>query len=392
MNIESLIEEGESLLKEEYLKIDELELFYSHKIISLFQEFKIDDNSLRDISGYGYDDFGRINIEKIYAKLFNKEASLVRSNLVSGTNTIMTSLMAILRPNDVMLSISGKLYDTLDLNPLKEFKINYEEIDLLNNDFDYNQIVKRLKQSFVKIIYVQRSKGYSYRDSITCKKVNKLYNLIKEISKGTIIVIDNCYCELVSKDILLGDLIIGSLIKNIGGGEVSSGGYIVGNKTLIELCEKRLNTHLGLSPCNHNKEILKGLYMAPSVVASSLKLSLLASFIMAKLGYETNPKLNEERADIVLAIKFNNEAKLKSFIEGIQEGGAINSTYKPIPDDMPGYQDKIIMASPSFILGSSIEISCDGPLKKPYIAYLQGGLTYNYAKLALIKALKRIEQ
>ena len=316
-------------------------------------------------------------------------------------------MFALLRPGDILLSITGKPYDTLDEvigivdNPssLKSFNINYEQIDLIDNDFDYKQIEKVLKNKKIKVIEIQRSKGYSTRKSITIEKLEKVIKFIRNIDKEVIIMIDNCYCEFVAtkEPIEIGaDIAVGSLIKNLGGGIASNGAYVVGRKDLIKLVAERLTLPgegkevgptLGV-----NKSLLQGLYFAPSVVASSLKTAILASRVLEHEGFQVEPKYDEIRADIVQNIIFGSEEKLVKFCQGIQSASAIDSYVLPIPWDMPGYQDKVVMAAGTFTQGSSIELSCDGPIREPYIAYLQGTLMYPYGKLAIIKALEYIKK
>ena len=263
--------------------------------------------------------------------------------------------------------------------------------------FDYDAISNYLKNNRVKVIEIQRSIGYSTRSSIGIEDIEEVIRLVKGIDKNIIVMVDNCYCEFVGKlepTQVGADISVGSLIKNLGGGIASNGAYIVGRKDLINLCSERLNvageaSEVGPS-LGANKMFLQGLYMAPSVVASALKTSVLAAYLLEDMGYNVSPRWNEDRHDIVLAITFNDKEKLIKFVEGIQSGSAIDANVLPVPSSMPGYDDEIIMASGSFTQGSSIEISCDGPLRKPYIAYLQGGLTYEYGKIALMKALEKI--
>ena len=317
------------------------------------------------------------------------------------------TFFGLLRPGDKLLSISGLPYDTLDevigikdnSSSLKSFGIEFDYIDLVNNDFDDKKIENYLKNNQVKVIEIQRSRGYSTRDAINLDKIKRVVKLIKSISKDIIIMVDNCYCEMTSilnptsKEIGC-DIMVGSLIKNLGGGIAPNGAYVAGRSDLVDLVAERLTVpgqgaEVGPS-MNMNKLFLQGLYMAPSVVASSLKTNIFASCLLHELGISTNPKYNEEHSDIVLAITFNNPDKLIKYVEGIQEYSAIDNYVKPIPSDMPGYSDKIIMASGSFIQGSSIEISCDGPIREPFIAYMQGSLTYQYGRLAVINAVRKV--
>ncbi len=397
----------EEKVAKEFKKIEEIEYFNSQKVIDAFWQEKVSTQHFIETTGYGYGDLGRDTLEKIYARIFKSEDALVRMQFISGTHAISTALFALLRPHDTLLSITSKPYDTLlsviglDNNPssLKSYLINYEQIDLIDNDFDIPKIQKRLKKGNIKVIHIQRSRGYSTRESLSISKVERVIKKIREIDKSVIIMVDNCYCEFVSKKepIEVGaDICIGSLIKNLGGGIAPNGGYIVGKKDLIKLCSERLNVageakKVGPS-LGANKLFYQGLYFAPSVVASSLKTTLIAAYILENMGYTVSPKWNEERVDIVRAITFNNKETLIKFIQGIQMGSAIDSNVLPIPDKMPGYDDDIIMASGSFTQGSSIELSCDGPIKEPCIAYLQGGLTYQYGKIGILKAIENIKK
>lgn len=405
MNLDN-IKEIEEKLEPVFKNIDEICYQNSQKVLEAFWQENIGEQHFNTTTGYGYGDLGRDALERVYARIFKAEDALVRNQFISGTHALSTAFFALLRPNDTLLSITGKPYDTLDSviglndNPssLKSFGINYEQIDLIDNDFDYEKIEKRVKEGNIKVIEIQRSKGYSLRKSITISKLKKVIELIKSINSQIIIMIDNCYCEFVStvEPTQVGaDICVGSLIKNLGGGIASNGAYIVGRKDLIHLCSERLNVcgeakDVGPS-LGANKSFFQGLYMAPSVVASSLKTVVLASYMLENLGYEVEPKWNEERADIVSTIIFNDKDKLIKFVQGIQSGSAIDANALAEPTDMPGYDDQIIMASGSFTQGSSIELSCDGPIRPPYAAYLQGGLTYEYGKLGVLKAIENLK-
>ncbi len=394
----------EDELKNIFKQIDNQAYQNSLKVLKAFHKYNISENHFRDTTGYGYGDIGRDTIEKVFADVLDCEDALVRNQFISGSHALTVALFALLRPNETMLCISGTPYDTLhevigikeNSSSLKAFKINYEQINLLNDDFDYTKIINYLENNQVKLVYIQRSKGYSMRKSITLAKLAKVIQEIKKINQEVIIMVDNCYCELVenSPTTVGADLIVGSLIKNLGGGIAPNGAYIGGKKDLVKLASERLTLPgegkevgptLGI-----NKLFLQGLYMAPSVVASSLKTAVFTSLMLEKLGYNVEPKFNEQRADIVQNIIFNDEEKLIKYTQGIQAASAIDAQSLPIPSPMPGYDDKVIMASGSFVQGSSIEISCDGPLRKPFIAYQQGGLTYDYGKIAVLNAIKSI--
>lgn len=379
----------------------------SLKVLNAFHEFNASDSYFTSTTGYGYNDLGRDNIEKIFAKVLDAEDAIVRSQFISGTHALTVALFAYLRPNDTMLSVTGLPYDTLhevigivpNNSSLASFNVKYEQIDLINDDFDYEGISNYIKNNKVKLIEIQRSKGYSTRKSITIDKVKKVVELIKSIDKDIIIMVDNCYCEFVetSTPISVGaDVMVGSLIKNLGGGIAPNGAYIAGRHDLVELAGERLTCPgegrevgptLGI-----NKSILQGLFMAPSVVSSSLKTAVLTSLALEKLGYDVEPKYSEPRADIVQNIIFNDKEKLIKYVQGIQLGSPIDGNAIPMPWDMPGYEDQVIMASGAFTQGSSIELSCDGPIRPPYIAYQQGGLTYEYGKLGIARAIEELQK
>ena len=394
-------------LQEQFNKIDEICYENSKNILEAFRKNQLSEVHFNSTTGYGYNDLGRDVIEQIFAVVLGGEDSLVRKQFISGTHALTVALFGLLRPNETLLSITGLPYDTLhnvigiseNSSSLKSFGINYEQIDLINDDFDYDKIKKMLTNKKIKVIEIQRSKGYSTRKSINLDKVEKVCKFIKEIDNEVIIMVDNCYCELVTTKTPLhvgADLIVGSLIKNLGGGIAPNGAYIAGRKDLVELCAERLTVpgcgkEVGPS-LGINKSILQGLYMAPNAVASSLKTAILAAYLCEKEGFNVEPKYNEERVDIVQNIIFNDPDKLIKFTQEIQKYSAVDSFATPIPTDMPGYDDPIIMASGSFTQGSSIEISCDGPIRAPYIAYLQGGLTFNYGKIAIENAVNAIKK
>lgn len=402
--VELVIKEEESL-KDIFKTIDENELYFSELVLNAFQKENVTEACFGSTTGYGYSDLGRDTLEKIYADIFNSEDAIVRNQFVSGSHALNVTLFALLRPNDLLLSISGLPYDTLhevigiNDNPssLKSWGIKYDQIDLVDNDFNYDAIKDYLTNNKVKVIEIQRSKGYSTRDSISIDKVEKVCKLIKEVSPNTIIMVDNCYCEFVERKNPIeagADIFVGSLIKNLGGGITPNGAYAVGRHDLIELVGERLTLPgegrevgptLGV-----NKELYQGLFMAPSVVASALKTAILTSKVLETLSFNVSPRYNDSRVDIVQNIIFNDELKLIKYTQGIQTGSPVDSSAVPIPWDMPGYKDQVIMAAGCFTQGSSIELSCDGPIRPPYIAYQQGAMTYSYGKLGLISALTRM--
>lgn len=396
-------EEIEPVLK----KIDDVCEYNTMKVLKAFQDNNISDMHFGSTTGYGYGDIGRDTTEKVFAQVLKAEDSLVRGQFISGTHALTVTLFGLLRPGDTLLSITGKPYDTLDEvigivdNPssLKSFGVNFEKIDLIDDDFDYEKIEERVKQSNIKVIEIQRSKGYSTRKSIKIGQVENVIKCIRNVNKDVIIMIDNCYCEFVGTKEPLevgADIIVGSLIKNLGGGIAPNGAYVAGKRELIKLVAERLTAPgegkevgptLGIT-----KSILQGLFMAPSVVSGSLKTAVFASRCLEKLGFNVEPKYNEDRADIVQTINFEDKEKLIKYCQGIQMGSPVDSNSIPEPWDMPGYVDQVIMAAGAFTQGSSIELSCDGPIRPPYTAFMQGGLTYQYGKLGVMKALENITE
>lgn len=405
--IANLANEVEKEIKPVFEKIEEVCESNSLKVLKAFQDNQISDMHFNQTTGYGYGDIGRDTCEKVFAEVLKAEAALVRGQFISGTHALTVALFAFLRPGDTLLSITGKPYDTLDEvigiveNPssLKSFGVNFEKIDLVDNKFDFEAIAERLKKGKVKVIEIQRSKGYSTRKSILIEDLEEVIKIIRKIDKDVIIMIDNCYCEFVTTKEPLevgADVIVGSLIKNLGGGIAPNGAYIAGRKDLVNLAAERLTApgegkevgpSLGIT-----KPILQGLFFAPAVVASSIKTAVFASRMLEKLGYDIEPKYNDKRADIVQTINFNDKDKLIKFCQGIQMGSPIDSNSIPEPWDMPGYTDKVIMAAGAFTQGSSIELSCDGPIRPPYTAFMQGGLTYEYGKLGVLKAVQNMEE
>ena len=405
MNIEELIKTSEMELSDKFKEIDELAYKNSKKVLEAFQKYNVSQAHFNSTTGYGYDDLGRDTLENIFADIFGCEDALVRSQFISGSHALTVALFAFLRPGDLMLSITGTPYDTLHevigLTPnnssLASFGVKYDQIDLVDNEFDKEKIINYLQNNNVKLIEIQRSKGYSSRKSLTIDKVEDIIKSIRTVDKNVIIMIDNCYCEFVNElePVAVGaDVMVDSLIKNLGGGISPNGAYIAGRKELVELAAERLTLpgegrEVGPS-LGINKSIAQGLFFAPSVVASSLKTSILTSMLMEKLGYEVEPKWNEPRADIVQNIIFHNPEGLIKYCQGIQMGSPIDAFAVPQPWDMPGYGDKVIMAAGTFTQGSSIELSCDGPIREPFIAYQQGGLTYEYGKLGVKRAIEEL--
>ena len=400
-----LVNSCEKECSKEFSMLDSDAFYNASKVLDAFHEEKVSEVDFTSTTGYGYNDIGREKIERIFAKVLGFPDCLVRNQFVSASHALSTTFFALLRPGDTLLSISGEPYDTLHEvigikdNPssLKSYGISYKQVDLINNDFDYDKIKEVITASKIKVIEIQRSKGYSTRSSLSISKIQRVTSFIREIDPSIIIMIDNCYCEFVGRDSISVcdvDIAVGSLIKNLGGGIAPNGAYVAGRSDLVELVAERLTLPgegrevgptLGI-----NKSILQGLFFAPSVVNASLKIAVLTACVLEKLGYEVEPRYNDERVDIVQNVIFNDKDKFIKYVQGIQAGSFIDAHSILMAWDMPGYDDQVIMASGSFTQGSSIEISCDGPIRPPYIAYQQGSLTYESGKLAIITAIEKI--
>lgn len=382
-------------------RLSRIAIYNQAKVHTAFRNNKISEVHFGKTTGYGYDDMGRETIEKVYAEIFKAEDALVRIQFVNGTHALSTALMCSLKNGDNLLSITGDPYDTLmetvgskeKIGSLLWHGINYHKIDLLNNEFDLDSIREYISNNKVKMIFIGRSRGYTSRKSITISKIEKVIKYIKEIDKDIIIMVDNCYGEFVEErepTEVGADLIAGSLIKNIGGSLCETGGYIAGRKDLVELAAERLTAPGIGKECGatlgKNKEILQGLYIAPHVVKNALMSIIYAARLMKEFGIKTDPEFDEVRTDIVQQIELNDKTKLIKFIQGIQKQSPVDSFVLPEPWAMPGYSDEVIMAAGTFVSGASIELSADAPIKEPYIAYLQGGITYESAKLSILSA------
>ena len=403
MNLE-LIEEK---LQEEFKKIDEQEAQNSLKVLTAFREERVSETDFNSTTGYGYNDEGRDKLERVFSRVLGSEDALVRSQFISGSHALTVTLFALLRPGDTLLSISGKPYDTLDevigirenKSSLKSFNIAYQQIDLVNNDFDYDKIKEVLTTTKIKVVEIQKSKGYSTRESLSIEKLTKVIKFIKDINKDIIIMVDNCYCELVEDKTpceVGADIMVGSLIKNLGGAIAPNGAYVAGSHNLIELVSERLTLpgegrEVGPS-LGINRSLYQGLFLAPSVVAAALKTAVLTAYLAEKQGYQVEPKYNAKRVDIVQSIIFGNKEDLITYCQEIQRYSPVDSFSICYPAPMPGYDDEVIMASGSFTNGSSIELSCDGPLRSPYIAYQQGAISYQYGKIAVYNAFQNLKK
>ena len=382
-------------------KISGISMYNQAKVHSAFIKNKISEVHFGKTTGYGYDDVGREAIDKVYADIFRAEDALVRVQFVNGTHALSTALMCGLKNGDTLLSITGDPYDTLMETIGDEGKkgsliwhgVNYHKIDLKDNDFDYEEIGKYLKSYHVNMIFIGRSRGYTSRKSLCISKIEKVIKYIKEIDSDITVMVDNCYGEFVEtrEPIEVGaDIIAGSLIKNIGGSLCETGGYIAGRKELVELSAERLTAPGIGKECGaslgKNKEILQGVYMAPMIVKNAVMSAIYAARLMSEFNIKADPMWDEERTDIVQQVEFGNKESLIRFIQGVQKQSPIDSFVVPEPWAMPGYSDDVIMAAGTFVSGASIELSADAPIKEPYIAYLQGGITYESAKLSILSA------
>lgn len=398
--------ESEEEIQSVFEEIEGIALYNQAKVLKAFQEEKVAQLHFGKTTGYGYSDIGRETIEKVFSRIFNTEDSLVRIQFVNGTHTIATVLQALLMPGDKLLAITGRPYDTLcdviGINEsqlsLKSYGVKYDQIDLLNgSDFDITNITEYLKNNKVKVIHIQRSRGYELRKALYISDIENVIKIIKDIDKEIIVMVDNCYGEFteIKEPTDVGaDIACGSLIKNMGGGLCEMGGYIVGRKDLITLCGEKLTCPGVGKECGatlgQNRNILQGVFMAPSTVKNALFSAIFAASLMEKLGFDVYPSAFDKRDDIVQTVKFDDEQKMIKFIQGIQSASPVDSSATPYPWDMPGYTDKVIMAAGTFIEGATIELSADAPLRVPYVAYMQGGLTYESAKLAICCAVQNM--
>ncbi|MGO1469124.1 MAG: aminotransferase class I/II-fold pyridoxal phosphate-dependent enzyme [Tissierella sp.] len=399
------VREKEQIIKNKFSDIDKIKEFNQYKVINALQKSKLSSTDFYWTTGYGYGDVGREKVEEIYANIFKTEDALVRPTISSGTHALSLTLSGILRPGDGLLSITGAPYDTLqtvigitgnEKGSLLEFGINYKEIDLIDNKIDIEKAIDIIDKS-TKIIMIQRSTGYSDRRALTVDEIKEAITKIKSYNKDIIIMVDNCYGEFldVKEPTEVGaDIMAGSLIKNPGGGLALSGGYIVGKKDLVEAISNRstapgLGKDTGLT-FGTTRTTLQGLFLAPHVVSEAVKGALLVGAVYKGLGFRIIPDLDDKRSDVIQAIELLNGDRVVQFCKGIQEASAVDSYISPEPSDMPGYESEVIMAAGGFIEGSSIELSADGPMKEPYFAYYQGGLTYEHCKLGVYMSLNNL--
>lgn len=405
-----LINEAEREISPQFAHIDEIAEINQLKVMKAFADNRVSEAHLMPSTGYGYDDLGRDTLDKVFAQVFDAEDALVRHNFVNGTHTIATALYAVLRPGDTLLAATGKPYDTLEeaigisgdggRGSLKDFGISYMQSDLTAEGLpDFENLKKILSENKIKAVEIQRSKGYADRPTYSAEYIGEIVSFIKNISPDTICIVDNCYGEFVDdkEPTAYGaDLIVGSLIKNPGGGLALTGGYIAGKKEYIDLCAYRL-TSVGIgkecgASVGMTRSMYQGFFLAPHVTAQAVKTAVLCAAAFKKLGYETDPAPDAVRHDIIQSVKLESAEKLKAFCAGIQKGAPVDSFVTPEPWDMPGYQDQVIMAAGAFVQGASIELSADGPVKPPYLVFMQGGLTYESGKFGIMSAVQKISE
>ena len=406
-NLLKIANESDVVLKDIYEKIDDVCFYNSNRILSAFIENNVSYSDFADMNGYGSYDSGRDKLEAIFATVLGCEDALVRPQIMSGTNALYLTLSALLKHGDTMISLSGAPYDSLQemigisgesSQSFKAHGVSYEQIDLIDNDFDDDKIVERLKKNDVKLVEIQRSKGYSSRLSLTLSKLERIITKIREVNKDVIIMVDNCYGELVEKKEpghIGADIVVGSLMKNLGGGIAPTGGYIAGRKDLIFMCAERLTApgigkDLGAN-FNMNNTFFKGVFMAPNAVKNALKSAVFSAYMLEKLGFNNvSPRYNEERTDIIQTLELGTEENLVKFTQAIQNSSPIDSFVATLPAPMPGYPHDEVMAAGTFTSGSTIELSADAPVVAPYTLYIQGGLTLEYSKLSILFALTKI--
>lgn len=405
--LQELARRAEAELSGIFAELDDISFYNTNRVLDAFREHRVSDALFAGTSGYGYDDRGRDTLDRIWADVFGAEAALVRTQIVNGTQALTIGLFGLLRPGDVLLSVAGKPYDTLDEvignsgtpgnGSLRDFGVSYRQIDLKDGKLDLPSIREAISREKVKVVFVQRSKGYLDRRTLTVSEIGELVKTVKEISPDSFVYVDNCYGEFTEKlepTALGADLCVGSLIKNAGGGMAETGGYLVGSARTVELASYRLTSPgtggevgctLGL-----NKSLYKGLFYAPHTTVQALKTAHFAAYVFSALGYKTEPAWNERRSDIIQCVYTGSAEGLCAVCRGIQAGSPVDAYVSPEPWGMPGYSDQVIMAAGNFTQGSSIELSADGPLRAPYIAYLQGGLTFEAGKIGILSAAQEL--
>ena len=393
-------------VKERFAEIEETAGYNQAKVLKAFQNNRISYAHFGETTGYGYDDMGRDALDKVYAEILGAKDAMVRHNIVSGTQAISACLFGVLRPEDVLASVVGAPYDTMeevigiregdydDMGSLKDYGVSYRQVDLTDqNKIDYDSIIELLKSEKIKAVLIQRSRGYDWRDSLTVEEIGNIIKTVKHVSPETICIVDNCYgifVETKEPTEFGADLIVGSLIKNAGGSLALSGGYIAGTAECVRKVGYRLTApglgkHVGAS-LGMNRNMFQGLFMAPHIVSESIKTAVLCAAMFKELGFEVCPEVNSARSDIIQAVKLNTPDNVIKFCQAIQKGSPIDSFVTPEPWDMPGYENPVIMAAGAFVQGASIELSADAPICEPYIAYMQGGVIYDSAKIGVLKA------
>ncbi len=405
-NIAKLVDEIEDKINGIHRSVEKTIDLNQAKVLSSFRKHKVSDSHFNPSTGYGYDDIGRDTLEKVYADVFGGEAGLVRPQIISGTHAISIALFGILRPNDELLYITGKPYDTLEeivgirgegIGSLREFNIGYSSVDLTSDGRVDFQAVEKAINANTKMIGIQRSKGYATRPSYTIDEIKIMVEFVKRIKPDVIVFVDNCYGEFVEElePCHVGaDLMAGSLIKNPGGGIAKTGGYLVGKEEAIKACSFRLTSpgigaEAGASLYSL-QEMYQGLFLAPHIVGQALKGAIFTSAILEELGFNTYPKWNSKRTDLIQSVQFDQSEMMVAFCQAVQYASPVNSYVTPYPSYMPGYSDDVIMAAGTFIQGASIELTADGPLRPPYVAYVQGGLTYSHVKIAICTAINQL--
>jgi cystathionine beta-lyase family protein involved in aluminum resistance len=400
-----LAQRAEEEIKEEFARTDRIALTNSQKVLAAFQKYRVADGCFAGTTGYGYDDKGRDVLDQIYAEVFHAEAALVRIGFVNGTHAITSALFGVLRPGDTLVSVTGAPYDTLmgvingtGVGSLQEFGVSYEQVELCEDGTpDFEAVSKAVSADGVKAAFISRSRGYSTRPSLCIEQIGALCACIKKANPQVVILVDNCYGEFVEMQEptdVGADLIAGSLIKNPGGGLAPTGGYLAGREDLVQMAAMRLTAPGIGGECGptvgQNRLLYQGFFLAPHVVAQALKTAIFTAKIMEKLGYQTDPTSYAARTDIVQTISFGASGPVCRFCKGIQMGAPVDSFVTPEPWDMPGYDCKVIMAAGAFVQGASIELSCDAPMRSPYLAYLQGGLTYESGKTGVLLAVQAL--
>lgn len=397
-------DEAEGKVKEYFEIIDKIAARNTEKVLSAFRNHRVSDTHFAGTTGYGYDDRGRDVLDEIYAEVFGTEKALVRINFVNGTHALSCAIFACVNSGDKILSVTGAPYDTL-LNTIKgkyfgsleSYGVSYDQVEMLNGAPDLEEITKKASDDTVKLIFIQRSRGYAVRNTLSCADIKEICETVKKVNKNAVIMVDNCYgefCEEIEPTNVGADIIAGSLIKNPGGGIAPTGGYIAGRADLVEYASMKL-TAPGIgaecgSTLGNNRLLYQGFFLAPHTTAQALKTAVFCAEVVKKLGYEVDPQPSERRYDIIQTISFGDKNPLLKFCQGIQSGAPVDSYVTPEPWDMPGYDDPVVMAAGAFVQGASIELSADAPMREPFVCYMQGGLTYESGKLGILLAAEKI--